>query len=556
MLWSVPPPKARRDVSLTRSFVPFNIAATSRVMSESSTLSTPAGKSRKIGFWAGIAAFLLILVFGNFAPDQPLVPKMAAVAALMAIWWITDAIPLAATSLLPIVLFPLLGIMKGKDVAPVYMNYIIFLYLGGFLIALAMERWNLHKRIALNIINLIGSSSSLIVLGFMIATAFLSMWISNTATTIMMVAIGLAVIKSTEATFGEKLTGNLSTSLLLGIAYSASVGGMATLVGTPPNLALVRIFEQLFPGAAEAGYNISFGQWMFFGVPLSILMLAVIWVLLTQVFFKGSKDTELSRDVIRDEKKALGRIQYEEIVVLSVFVATALLWVFRTDISIGSFTITGWTKWSWVANGPSIDDGTIAVAMALLLFLIPARRKAAGEGYGTILEFDVFKKIPWHIILLFGGGFALAKGFSTSGLSAYVGNAFSELEGTPVFILIGILCATLTFLTELTSNTATTEMILPLLAAIAVAIKIHPLLLMIPAALSASCAFMMPVATPPNAIVFGSGRIQIAQMVKVGICINLIGVVLITLLFYLFGPAVFGIDLSTMPEWAVSAKGQ
>lgn len=522
-------------------------------MSESTTPPEKSSRHR-IGFWAGIAGFVLTLIVGHFlsGAGNPITAKMAAVAVLMAVWWISDAIPLAATSLLPLVLFPILGIMEGKEVAPVYVNHIIFLFIGGFLIALAMERWNLHRRIALAIIRKVGGSPALLVLGFMIATAFLSMWISNTATTIMMVAIGLAVISSTEDSFGRERTSNLSVALLLGVAYSASVGGLATLVGTPPNLALVRIFEQTFPGAEDAGFSFSFGQWMLFGVPLSVLMLVVIWYLLTKAFFRSSSELEFAGEVIEEEHRKLGPVKYEEKVVLTVFTATALLWVFRKNLVIGSLTIPGWS--GLFPTGSLLDDGTIAITMALILFLVPTRSgDFESEGYGTILDFGVFAKVPWHIVLLFGGGFALAKGFTTSGLSAAVGSACSGLEGTPPFVMVAQLCGVITFLTELTSNTATTEMILPLLASIAVAIKVHPLVLMIPAALSASCAFMMPVATPPNAIVFGSRRIRIGQMVRVGIVINLIAIALISILFFLLAPLIFGIDFSALPEWAETA---
>ena len=480
---------------------------------------------------------------------------MAAIAVLMAIWWISDAIPLAATALVPLVLYPLLGIMKGRDVAPIYVNYIIFLFVGGFLIALAMERWDLHKRIALTIIGWVGGNASSIVLGFMLATAFLSMWISNTATTIMMVAVGLAVIKSAESSFGKENASNLSTALFLGIAYSASVGGMATLIGTPPNLALVRIFEETFPGAAEAGFAFSFGQWMLFGVPLAAVLLFLIWILLTKLLFPPSPTLRLDRQAIASEKEKLGPIGFEETVVLIVFLLTAFLWMFRKSIGLGEVTIPGWSE--SLKTGSLIDDGTIAVAMALLLFLIPARnRKDESEGYGGILDFGAFSKIPWHIILLFGGGFALAKGFAASGLSAYVGKQFAGLEGTPVFVMVAALCTMLTFLTELTSNTATTEMILPILASIAVALKIHPLFLMIPAALSASCAFMMPVATPPNAIAFASGRIRISQMVKAGLVINVIGIASITIFFNWIGPAVFDFDGMGAPDWSAPPPPQ
>ena len=511
-------------------------------------------RSRRLGLCLGLIAFVVLWRLGHSSPEQAPVFRMAAVAALMAIWWITDAIPLAATSLLPIVLFPLLGIMKGKEVAPVYVNSIIFLFVGGFLIALAMERWNLHRRIALNVIRLVGSSPSRMVLGFMLATAFLSMWISNTATTIMMVAIALSVIQSAEDAFGKEATAGLSVAMLLGIAYSASIGGMATPVGTPPNLALMRIFEQSFPEAEAAGASLAFGQWMLLGLPLAVLLLGITWILLTRVFYRSPANLALSGEIIEEKRRALGPIRYEERVVLVVFAATALLWVFRKDLVLGTFTVPGWSN--LLPSGSLLDDGTIAIAMALLLFVIPARRPAPAETdeaanrYGSILDFDVFARVPWHIVLLFGGGFALAKGFQTSGLSAWVGSGFGGLEGVPVIAIIAMLCGGLTFLTELTSNTATTEMILPLLASIAQSMKVHPLLLMVPATLSASCAFMMPVATPPNAIVFGSGRIRIAQMVKVGIVLNLIGIVVITVVFLFLGPLVFGIDLQAMPDWA------
>ena len=501
------------------------------------------------GLWIGLIAFFGILIFADFAPENASVTKMAAVAVLMAVWWISQAIPLAATALLPLMLFPLLGIMKGKDIAPAYVNYIIFLFVGGFLIALAMERWNLHRRIALRIILAVGSKPSRLVLGFMLATAFLSMWISNTATAIMMLAIALAVINKTEEIFGKEESSNLSVALLLGIAYSASIGGISTLVGTPPNLALVRLFELSFPGAEAAGFEIGFGQWMLLGLPLTIILLSVTWLLLTRFLFRTPGDMELPRHVIHDEYKSLGRMKFEEIVVMIVFSMTALLWIFRKNLILGSVTIPGWAE--FLPFGGMIDDGTIAISMVLLLFLIPARRKtAAGKNAHAILDGGAFAKIPWHIILLFGGGFALAKGFQVSGLSIWVGSYFENLGDAPRPLIVAVITATITFLTELTSNVATTEMLLPLLASVAKSAGIHPLILMVPAAVAASCAFMMPVATPPNAIVFASDRIRIGQMVKAGIIINLISIVVITCVFLLIGPGVFGIDPEAVPDWA------
>jgi solute carrier family 13 (sodium-dependent dicarboxylate transporter), member 2/3/5 len=517
-------------------------------MSDSLGISPRATLIRRLGLAAGPAVFVLILLFVELDPASSADECMAAVAALMAIWWITDAIPMAATSLLPVVLFPAFGVMEGKEIAPVYMNYVIFLFLGGFLIALAMERWNLHRRIALRIIRTLGSNPPRLVLGFMLATAFLSMWISNAATAIMMLAIGLAVIRQTEATFGKEKTAALAVALLLGIAYSASIGGMATLVGTPPNLALVRLFELSFPGAADAGYSISFGQWMLLGLPLSLTLLAVAWVILTKVCFRSPADLVLDPGMIIEEERRLGPMRFEEKAVLAVFASTALLWISREDLDLGTRVIVGWS--SWLPFGSYLDDGTIAVAMALILFLIPARHLEGEElEHGTLLDASVFHKIPWHIILLFGGGFALAKGFQSSGLSSWVGAQFTGLESAPVPVIVAAICTVLTFLTEFTSNTATTEMVLPLLASIATATGIHPLLLMIPAAISASCAFMLPVATPPNAIVFSTGHIRMGQMVKAGLLLNVAGIVIVTGLFLLIGPSVFGIDPDQLPAW-------
>ena len=306
---------------------------------------------RRIGLWLGPALFLAIVSFADLQPGQPQVTRMAAVATLMAVWWISEAIPLAATSLLPLVLFPLLGIMEGRQTAPIYVNHVIFLFIGGFMIALAMERWSLHQRIALWIIRLIGGGPSRLVLSFMLASAMLSMWISNTATAIMMLAIGLAIIGELERTLGRERTRPLSTALLLAIAYGASVGGMATLVGTPPNLSLARIFEIIYPAAEPIG----FGQWMLVGLPLSAVMLLVIWFLLTRVFFRVSADLRLPREAVLNDYRRLGPLRFAEGVVLVVFLCTALLWVFRKDLQLGGLTVPGWA--GLLPFPDLIDDG-------------------------------------------------------------------------------------------------------------------------------------------------------------------------------------------------------
>ena len=498
--------------------------------------------TQKIGLILGPILFLIVLLFFNFDPEKPVLTSMAAVAILMAIWWITDAIPLFATALLPMLLYPLLGIMKSNATAPIYFNSTIFLFIGGFMIALTMEKWNLHRRIALFIIRFIGGGPRKIILGFMIASAFLSMWISNTATAIMMVPIGLAIVLQMEENFTIATTRKFTTSLMLGIAYGCSVGGLATLVGTPPNLSFARIFQITFPQANP----VAFGTWFIMGLPISAVMIVVVWLILTRIFFRVPSNLTVDRSIVNKEYKELGPMSFEEKSVLIIFSLTAILWVFRKKLIIGFVSIPGWSQ--LLPYPDLIDDATVALFMAILMFLIPTRTKVT--KYSTVMGPDVIIKLPWNIILLFGGGFALAKGFQVTGLSAFIGNKFSGLAGMPPIVMIIIICFGLTFLTELTSNTATTEMILPILASVAIAMKTNPLLFMIPATISASCAFMMPVATPPNAIVFGSGRIRISEMARVGVFINIIGIIIITMLFYLIGTVVFSIEPGVFPEWA------
>jgi sodium-dependent dicarboxylate transporter 2/3/5 len=498
-------------------------------------------KAQITGLILGPILFSLVLLF-DFVPGKPVVTRMAAIAVLMSVWWITEAIPLAATAILPIILYPLMGILAGKATAPIYFNSTIFLFIGGFMIALTMEKWDLHKRLALLIIRMIGGGPSRIILGFMAASAFLSAWMSNTATTIMMLPIGLSIILQMEDEFGETESHRFSLCLMLGIAYAASMGGMATLVGTPPNLVLQRTFQLTFPKATP----ISFGIWMIMAVPLSVVMILTIWVVLTKLIYRPPEHLRVSPEIVENEYKALGPMTYEEKVVAAVFAITAVLWVFRKNLVLGFATIPGWSN--LLPTSKLIDDGTVAVVMASILFFFPARSPKAKTA--TLMDVTVFKDIPWDIVILFGGGFALAKGFQVTGLADFIGNKLQVLAGFSTVAMIGVICSTLTFLTELTSNTATTQMVLPILASIAVAMKTHPLLLMIPAALSASCAFMMPVATPPNAIVFGSGRVKIGEMVKAGLLINIIGIIVVTTFFLLVGKAVFAIKTGVLPVWA------
>ncbi len=500
----------------------------------------PLGK--KVGLGLGPFLFLVVLAISPI-PGAPAANRMAAVALLMATWWITDAIPLFATALLPLVLYPLLGIESGGGTAPIYFNSTIILFIGGFMIALTMEKWDLHRRIALWIIRKIGGGPERIVLGFMTAAAFLSMWVSNTATAIMMMPIGLAIVLRMEDEFGREDTQMFSVAIMLGIAYSCSVGGVATLVGTPPNLSFARIFQIIFPDAPV----ITFGQWILLGFPVTVTMVAAIWLLITQVFYRTPAHVTVDRSVVGDEVRRLGPVTFEQRAVMAVFTATAFLWVFRRPLDIGPISIPGWSD--LLPNPDLIDDGTVAIAMASLLFFIPTR--TPGAGAARLMGRDIIPRLPWNIVLLFGGGFALAHGFQVTGLSAFVGDQFAGLSSISPIVLIALTCFSLSFLTELTSNTATAEMILPIMGAAGVAAGVNPLMLMIPATISASCAFMMPVATPSNAIVFGSDRVTIAQMARIGVFLNLVGVVVVVAIFYVVGTAVFDIDPAVLPPWAV-----
>jgi sodium-dependent dicarboxylate transporter 2/3/5 len=558
-------------------------------------LAPPGEKSDplrpRIGLWLGPLAFLGILLFLDLDPQNPAATRMVAIVALMAIWWITEAIPLAATALLPIVLFPLMGIMRGRElpaankidlstasfngdfsaadfdiifpnVANQYMDWIILLFMGGFIIAIAVEKWNLHKRIALHILKVIGGQPHRLVLGFMVATGFLSMWLSNTATALMMMPMGMSLIllyeELNEKTIAEGGTvsdraPNFALTLLLGIAYSASIGGFATLIGTPPNGVLITQMSQLFPDAPE----ITFSSWMLFALPMSAVFMVLAWLVLTRFVFPLPATTPFSgKDFIKGEIEKLGPMAVEEKRVGSVFALAAILWMTRKDRLFGAeVDVFGWSHYLdqlllSVGSSPVgylIDDGTVSIAMALLLFILPAGKQTGGR----LLDWEDTKKVPWGILLLFGGGLALAKGFSTSGLSFYIASQLQTVLGdaSPLAIVIGT-SGVVTGLTEVMSNTATISLAVPIMASMAQAIGVHPLLLLIPSTLAASCAFMLPVSTPPNAIVYGSGRVPIMKMVVAGFWLDLLSIVLLTVFVYTLGHLTFGV-LGEFPDWAM-----
>jgi sodium-dependent dicarboxylate transporter 2/3/5 len=493
-----------------------------------------------IGFFLGIIAFLSILFFTDLEPGKPEVTATLAVAALMAIWWISETIPLAVTALVPIVLFPALGVLDGKAVSEVYVNHIIFVFVGGFIMALAMEKWNLHKRIALRLLVLFGISPGRILVGFMATSAFLSMWISNTATSMMMIPIVISIVVSLEENLSNRSISKYATGLFLAIAYSASVGGMSTLVGSPTNLVCPRILTLLYPEAPE----ISFTSWMTFALPISLVMLVVVWLVIYLLFRPREKWEHLDKEHFRKAYRELGRTSQEERIVFVLFVALALLWITRAGISFNSFAIPGWAH---IFKTPAfINDGTVAIFISIILFIVPSPNHKGKR----IMDWKTAQKLPWNIVLLFGGGFALALGFQSSGLAIWFGEQLIWTKGVHPYLILLAVVALMSFLTELTSNVASTQMLLPVFASLAVSSGNNPLLIMIPATLASSLAFMLPTATPPNAIVFGTNRIQIATMVRTGFALNMMGILVVVLITWLLGNSVLDIDLGIIPDWA------
>ena len=468
----------------------------------------------------GPLLFIILQFFGAPKGIPESAYDMLTITLWMALWWITEVVPIGVTALLPIILFPLTGAMDLSATTESFGHKYIFLYMGGFLLAIAIEKWNLHKRMALHIIKLIGTNISLIILGFMVATAFLSMWISNTATAVMMLPIGMSIVSQLHDNPQTEENENLlfGKALMLGIAYSASIGGMATLIGTPPNLVFAGFVEETF------NVEITFWQWPKFGLPISIIMLAISWLYLTRFAFKfKQKEFPGGKKEINKLLVSIGPMKKEEKKVLAVFILTAFCWVTR------SFLLQRFI--------PAIDDTIIALTAGILLFVIPSSNPRE-----PIIKWEEAVKMPWGIMLLFGGGMALAKGFEITGLANWLGTQMTSLQGVSLLALLFIIIASVNFITEVTSNLATTAMLLPILAPIAITMNINPYLLMVGTTVAASCAFMLPVATPPNAVVFGSGYLKISDMIKAGIWMNIISILLLTIMVYFLLPLIWGFD--------------
>jgi len=434
--------------------------------------------------------------------------KVLGIALCMAFWWLTEALPVPVTALMPLIAFPILGVFSFKVAATPYAHPLIFLFMGGFIIAKAIETWNLHQRIALLIVRAFGTRPDYLIAGFMLATASLSMWVSNTATTVMMLPIAISIIGVLNEKEEAEVATNTATALLLGIAYSASIGGAGTLVGTPPN-ALLAAFAQ-----DRLGIEIGFAEWMAIGLPVVFVMLPLSWLLLTRVTCPvARRPIPGAEKIIKAELKALGPMSIEEKRVAAVFALTALSWVFRPLISN-------------IVPGIGLTDSGIALIGALSLFIIPSNQ----EDGSCLMTWPKAVTLPWGVLLLFGGGLSLAGAISKSGLADVIGGSLTGLAGFPILILIAAVTALIVFLTEITSNTATTAVFLPIVATVAASTGIAPLELLVPVALAASCAFMMPVATPPNAIVFASDRLTVGQMARAGFLLNIIAIVVIVLI--------------------------
>lgn len=466
----------------------------------------------------------LLWLFFDLQPGSPKVTYMAGVAVWMAIWWFTEAVELAVTALLPMILLPVLGLGDAKSVAQQYTDSIIFLFLGGFMLAFAIEKWDLHKRIAIKILSVVGTKPTSILLGVMISAYLISNWISNTATCMMLFSAVLALILETEQFINGTTNKNkFAAALLLGLAYSATIGGLATPVGTPPNMYFFKAYKEAFPDNAD----LNFLSWSAIGFPLSFTLLIVTFFVLSKYYFDKTITINLTKSFFKDNYTSLGKTRYEERWVFIIFISCALLWFTRADVDFGTVKYNGWANLFHVPK--FIDDSLVAVVAALLLFLIPSK-KNKGEA---LLTWNDAKKIRYDIILMFGSGFALAYGFEISGLSQWLAGSLAVLKGVSPFIVILGICGIVTLISEFASNIASIQLAIPVMIALQKNLDLPPLVLMIPATFAASLGFMLPVATAANTIVFGTKRIEIKDMFRVGLVLDIIGIILISVFCYL-----------------------
>lgn len=496
-----------------------------------------------------LAACVALLPFVGLSVDGRIT---LAVAAWMAAWWILEAVPISATALLPLAAFPLAGVLTAEQVSSAYGQETIYLFLGGMLLAQSMERSGLHRRIALSVIRRTGSSSRALVFGFLFAAALISLWVSNTATTVMVLPVALAtmgaVLGETAAEDGAKERNphrtRFAAALLLAIAYGANIGGMGTLIGTAPNVVFAGMVSKLYPDAPA----VDFFSWLKIGFPIVLVFVPLAGLLLTRVVLRwDEKELGLNSDTVRAEIARLGPIRPDEMRTMIIFFTTAFLWIFRADLQLGLVTIPGWSR---LLGEPAwVKDSTVAMAAALSLFVLPS----GVERGRALLGSDWYKQVPWGVLLLLGGGFALASAFQESGLSEWLGGQLAGAAGLPPLAIVFLVALTVSFLTEVASNTAITTVLLPVLAAASVPLGCHPFALMLPCTFAASCAFMLPAATPPNAIVFSAGHLHVRDMVRAGFWVNVVGVIIIVAFTFLLGSFVLGTDLWSVPDWALGS---
>ncbi len=487
-----------------------------------SSTQLPADWPKLIAFLAGPIVFFVLITSISSSFISPSAGKVLALAGWIMVWWMTEAVPIAITALLPLVLFPLMGVMKMSEAAAPYANPIVFLFMGGFMIALGLEKHRLHERIALNLIKITGTSGNGIILGFMISTAFISMWISNTATAMMMLPIALSVInllKSDASVPNEALPKgerNFAIGLLLTIGYASSIGGIGTIIGTPPNVVFAGLLDQFYH------QKLDFGKWMLVGVPLMTLLLMGMYFIITSILFKnGIANVKGSDELIKSKLKELGALRKEEKLVMVIFATTCLLWIFQQPINI-------------LLKKLMLNDTIVAMLGGLLMFILPVDWKQMN----FLLKWSDTEKMAWGILILFGGGLCLAQGLSNAGIIQAVGAKIADNSPSTNWLLFGLIAAAV-FITELMSNVALVQIFLPVVFGIATNLGVNPILLGMPVTIGASMAFMFPVATPPNAIVFSSGHMRMQHMMKAGVWLNMISVLMIYLASVYLLPLVY-----------------
>jgi sodium-dependent dicarboxylate transporter 2/3/5 len=468
-----------------------------------------------------VVVFIFLILF-PLIPTNPKISNMIAIIIFMGILWLTEAIPIGITAMLPLLLYPILHIANSNETAVNYFNSTIFLFLGGFIVSIAIEKVQLHQRIALSLLRILGRSKDGILLAFAISPWFISMFISNTATALIMLPIVISIASQTTSNLSESDRDRFAKALLFAVAYSSSIGGIATLIGTPPNLVFHKIYQINFPNLPE----ITFAGWAEIAIPISILLLISEYLLLRILFLRKIPTFVVDEEFFREKVQNARKMSDSEWIVLIVFILTCFLWIFRVTIDLGSIKIPGWADLLGLEK--YTDDATVAIFSSILLFILPEKFK---QPKNRILNIHDLSKVPWDIILLFGGGFAIADGFTRTGLSDYLAKSLAGISHLPPYLLILIVSTIVVATTEFSSNTAVASTFLPIVASLSKALGIAPIKLMIPATISSSLAFMLPISTPPNAIVFATGKIRIPEMAKVGITLNIIGIIIITIYF-------------------------